>query len=174
MKHKLLPLPVGEQAPQGSAVRFWQQYSFRVRADGATLALGLLLGAAGAWLGLHPAPVRVGVDAAGYHLGVTVLTPGAAGSYSGDTAVVIKRRESQVRAAAAGALGRRRMQGICIYVAGSDSEQCIFVVGNTTFHARDQLVGGAWLRRYDNGRTTELKLADPTHPTPVPIPVGWQ
>ena len=173
MRHKLLPLPVGEAAPTGSRVRAWQQHSFRTRMDSTTLVLGLLLAATGAWLGLHPSPVTVGVDRSGYRLGDVVLSPVGAGRFSGDTAVVIEDSGGQVRAAAAGRLGLRPMQGICAYVVGADNEQCLFVVGADRFRARDEIHGGAWHRRYDDGRTVEMRLADPKHPTPVPIPVGW-
>ena len=173
MKNKLLPLPIGEEAPRGSEVRSWHQHSFRTRVDSAVLLLGLLLAAAGAWLGLHPSLVSVGVDRTGYRLGGVVLAPVAAGIYSGDTAVVIYGSDREVRAAAAGRLGIRPMQGVCVYAVGANSEQCQFVVGTERFHARDEIHGGTWHRRYDNGRTVDLWLADRTHPTPVPIPIGW-
>ena len=173
MKHKLLPLPVGEDAPVGSRVRTWHQHSFRTRLDSVILLLGLLLAASGAWLGLHPSPVTVGVDRSGYRLGGVVLARVAAGTYSGDTAVVIRSTDGQVRAAAAGRLGLHSMEGVCEYVVGAGNEKCMFVVGTVRFQARDDIQGGGWHRRYDDGRTVDVTLTDPTHPTPVPIPIGW-
>jgi hypothetical protein len=166
-------LPIGETAPRGSAVHFWQQYAFGARADLAFVLIGLGLAAAGAWLGLHPAPVTIGTDRVGYHLGTVVLSEVAPGVYGGDSAVVIREEDGQVRAAAAGKMRGEPMQGFCVHVAGTESEHCIFVVGRQSFHAVDRLDRGVWHRRYDNGRTVDIRLADSRHPTPVPIPVGW-
>ena len=169
----MLPLPVGEEAPIGSTVRSWHQHSFRTRLDSVILLLGLWLAASGAWLGLNPSPVTVGLDRSGYRVGDVVLAPVGAGTYSGDTAVVIHSSGGQVRAAAAGRLGLRPMQGICEYVVGASNEKCMFLVGTLRFNARDEIHGGDWLRRYDDGRTVVVRLTDPTNPTPLPIPVGW-
>ncbi|MDQ6747203.1 MAG: hypothetical protein M3010_03735 [Candidatus Dormibacteraeota bacterium] len=174
MRRKLLPLPIGGEAPQGSSVRFWQQYTFRARLDRAAMLLGVLLAVGGAWLGAHPAPVAVSIDRAGYHLGGIVLPPVATGRYSGDAAVAVRQDDGQLRASAAGKLRGVPMQGLCIYVVGSDTEQCIFVVGKHSFHAEDRAVGPRWHRRYDDGRTVDIRLGDAAHPTPVPLPVGWE
>lgn len=174
MKHKLLPLPIGEPAPRGSSIRFWQQYRFRFQLDSATLVAGLLLAVAGAWIGLHPSPVVVGVDDAGYHLDGTVLKRVGAESFNGGTAIVFQNSGGELRAAAAGRLGQRDMQGVCSYFAGAATEECVFVVGGFRFRAHDKIAAGAWQRRYEDGRTIELKLADPRRPIPVPVPVGWQ
>jgi hypothetical protein len=164
---------VGGDAPRGSSVRFWQQYAFRARLDTAAMVLGLLCALAGAWLGVNRSPLAVAVDNSGYHVGTTVLPPVTAGKYSGDAAVVLRHDDGQLRAAAAGRLGGAQMQGLCVYVIGSDVEQCIFVVGKRSFHAEDRVRGDAWRRRYDDGRTVDIRLADPAHPTPVPLPLGW-
>lgn len=134
------------------------------------MALALL----GAWLGLHPAKLSVSVDHAGYHLGGTVLSPTHPGTYGGDAAVAVRAVDGQLRAAAAGKLAGAPMQGLCIYVLGTDTEQCIFVVGKKSFHAEDRLHGDHWQRRYDDGRQVQIGLKDPAHPLPVPIPVAWQ
>jgi hypothetical protein len=136
------------------------------------LATGLLLAVAGAWLGLNPRPLLVSADQGAYRVGSTVLRAGPAGTYGGDTAVAIKQADGQLRAAAAGRLSGAPMQGLCVYVLGTDTEQCIFVVGKASFHAEDHLLGDHWVRRYDDGQTLEIRLADPAHPVPVPIPVG--
>lgn len=174
MTQKLLPLPVGERSPQGSGVRFWQQYGFRATVDSAMLVLALLLAAAGAWLGLNQAPLKVGLDGSGYHLGTTTLAAGDSASYNGDVAIVIRREDGQVRAAAAGRLAGQSMQGLCILVNGAGTEECIFVVDRRSFHARDRLSGDAWQRTYDDGVRVNIRLADPGHPVPVPVPVGHQ
>ncbi|MFN2465588.1 MAG: hypothetical protein ABR598_04910 [Candidatus Dormibacteria bacterium] len=174
MNRKLLPLPVGADAPAGSAVRFWQQYSFRARLDALALALGLSMAMGGAWLGTHPTTVSVSRDRAGYHLGGTLLAPVGAGRYGGDTAVVIEEAGDHVRASAAGRLRGSPMQGLCTFVRGSSTERCEFVVGGRNFRAEDRARGGAWLRRYDDGRTVEIRQGDPSNPTPVPIPIGWR
>jgi hypothetical protein len=170
---KLLPLPVGARAPQGSTIRFWHQYGFRAHTDTVLLLAGLALAGAGAWIGTRQAPITVGVDRAGYHLGATVLSAVGGGRYLGESAVVIKGTPGQVRAAAAGKLGQLDMQGTCVLVIQSRSEQCAFVVGTKHFRSVDLLRGATWERRYDNGLTVEVNLADPAHPTPVPIPLGW-
>lgn len=172
MKHKLLPLPVGERAPQGSSIRFWHQYAFRARLDSLALWMGVALAAVGAWLGTHPVPLRVGVDGSGYHIGRTTLLPADPATYNGDVAVVMRREDGQVRAAAAGKLAGKRMQGLCVMVNGSDTEQCIFVVDGHSFHAQDRLRGGAWQRTYDDGVRVDIRVADPRNPPPVPLPVG--
>ena len=172
MNRKLLPLPIGETAPQGSAVRFWQQYGFRNRIDTLLLVIGLALAATGAWLGLHQDPLRVGVDGRGYHLGETTLVAVDPAHYGGDVAVAIRREDGQVRAAAAGKLGGKRMEGICILVIDSATEQCIFVVDGRSFHAQDRLRGGTWQRTYDDGVRVDIRVTDPRDPTPVPVPVG--
>lgn len=174
MTQKLLPLPVGERSPQGSDVRFWQQYGFRTGLDRSALGLGLVLAAIGAWLGLNPAPVEVSVDRAAYHVGSTKLPAGQPGSYGGDAAVAMRESDGQLRAAAAGKLAGVPMQGLCVYVLGTDIEQCIFVVGDASFHAEDHLQGDHWRRRYDDGHEVQIRLNDPAHPTPVPIPIGWR
>jgi hypothetical protein len=173
VNRNLLPLPVGGDAPRGSSVRFWQQYSLRARLDSAAMILGLLLALGGAWLGINPAPVPVSVDRAGYHVGGTLLPPVSPGAYGGDAAVVIRAADGQLHAAAAGRFRGAPMQGLCVFVVGSDVEQCIFVVGTRSFHAEDHVRGLAWHRRYDDGRVVDIRLGDPTHPTPVPLPVGW-
>jgi hypothetical protein len=174
LNRKLLPLPVGGDAPRGSAVRFWQQYSFRARLDSAAMLLGLALAVGGAWLGINPRPVSVSVDRVGYHVGSTLLPAVSPGTYGGDAAVVIRAADGQLHAAAAGKLRGAQMQGLCVYVVGSDVEQCIFVVGKQNFHAEDRVTGRAWHRRYDNGRVVDIQLGDPAHPTPVPLPIGWE
>ena len=174
MTHKLLPLPVGGGAPKGSRVRRWDQYSFRARMDGATRALGLVLAGAGALVGLNPAPVVVLVDHSGYHLGAITLVAAGPDRFNGDSAIVIRRSASIVQASGAGQLGGQHMQGLCTYSLGSRREDCAFVVGSVRFQAVDQAGPGGWRRRYDDGRTVEIRLADPAHPTPVPVPVGWR
>ncbi|MFN2464568.1 MAG: hypothetical protein ABR573_11795 [Candidatus Dormibacteria bacterium] len=172
MKHKLLPLPLGERAPRGSDVNFWQQYTFRTRLESLMILTGLLLGGLGAWLGLHQAPLRVGLDHAGYHLGETTLTPLDPAHFGGDVAIALHQEDGQVRAAAAGRLSGAPMQGLCVMVTGSDTEQCIFVVGDRSFHATDRLRAGSWERLYDDGTRVRIKVADPRHPVPVPVPIG--
>ena len=174
MNQKLLPLPLGERSPQGSSIRSWQQYGFRARVDSVLMVVALLLASAGAWLGLNQAPLQVRLDGAGYHLGATTLSAVDATTYNGDVAVVIRREDGQVRAAAAGRLAGRPMQGLCILVEGVGTEECIFVVDRRSFHARDRLLGAAWQRTYDDGVRVDIRLTDPRHPVPVPVPIGHQ
>ena len=173
MKRKVLPIPVGAEAPQGSTIRRWQQHPFRTRLEYGVTILGLCLEAAGAWLGTHSAPLEVGVDGSGYHAGSTVLKAAGPGVYTGDSAVIVRSIDSRVLAVAVGRIGVESMQGRCTYVISANAEDCDFAVGKDHFHAHDTLSGGSWQRRYDNGRTLELKLVDPSRPSPVPIPLAW-
>jgi len=172
MTSKLLPVPLGDFAPQGSTVRWWHQYAFRRGLDNVMYGAGLLLAIAGAWLGLTRSPVAVSVDRAGYHVGGAVMTTVAPGVFAGDAAVVIHRDGDVVRAGASGKYGADALQGVCIMVVGSGREECIFVVGHESITADDRLRGGAWHRRYMDGVTVEIRVPNPGNPTPVPLPVG--
>jgi hypothetical protein len=174
MRPKVLPLPVGAHAPLGSAVRFWQQHGFRDRVDSAALIAGVALAAAGAWLGAHPAALRVAVDGGGYHLGSITLASMGAERYDGEMAIVIRRADGQVRAGAAGKIHGLEMNGLCVVAPGASTERCVFVVGRRKLQAMDRLIGGTWERTYDDGTRVQIQLADPGHPVPVPVPVGEQ
>ncbi|GAC1328972.1 MAG: hypothetical protein NVSMB17_04890 [Candidatus Dormibacteria bacterium] len=172
MTHKLLPLPLGGHAPRGSSVRFWHQYKFRYRLESLALLCGLALAAAGAWMGLHPEPIRVRVDVRGYHVGKTVIAAVDGARYNGDVAIAIRREDGQVRAAAAGLLAGREMQGLCVMASGAGAEECIFIVDRRSFQAHDSLGHSGWNRRYDDGTEVEIELADLANPVPVPLPLG--
>jgi hypothetical protein len=114
------------------------------------------------------------VDRAGYHLGTTILDAAGPGSFTGDSAVVIKTATGQTRASAAGKLGLETMEGVCVVAGDHLSERCDFVVAGQRFHALDALTLKGWRRHYDNGVNLEIGLLDPSRPTPVPVPVGWR
>ena len=153
-------------------MRFWQQYGFRRRRDSVIYLLGIALALLGAWLGITRAPVSVKLDGGGYHVAGQILRTVSVGEYQGDAALVIRKGGGTVRAASTGNYGGEPMRGICILVAGTGQEQCIFVIGKQSFTAEDHLDGGVWHRRYSDGLVIDIHIDHPSDPTPVPFPVG--
>jgi hypothetical protein len=87
-------------------------------------------------------------------------------------AVVIRREDGQTRAAAAGKMAGREVQGLCILVTGTGTEHCIFVVDRRSFDAEDRFRNGIWHRTYGDGARVDIRAVDPRNPAPVPIPIG--
>lgn len=172
MSRKLLPLPLGDHAPRGSAVRFWHQYRFRHRLESLATVGGLVLAAAGAGLGLPSERLAVHVDSSGYHLGGTLLARVAEGRYAGNLALATRREGSHTFGAAAGVLAGKPLQGRCVVLPGSNAEDCEFVLDRRHFLAHDVRGRRGWQRRYDDGTKVDIDLGDPANPVPVPVPLG--
>ena len=136
------------------------------------LLAGLVAMAAGALLASSPSPVAAGVTANGYQVGNLVLPAQAPGVYSGGAVVIISTPSRGITLSAAdGSLGSTAFSGFC--TTTRTSEKCSFVLGHTTYGARDRLVqrGGMeeWLRTYSDGVRTAIPTLGGAAPVPLPL-----
>jgi len=160
-----LPLPVGGPHPIRQPLPAPRS---RPRLGGVSTFVGLLAAAVGALLGATPPTVTVAMDAVAYRVGDVTLPARGAGVYAGPEGAVIIRGPV---AAASTRLHGLRALGSCRLTADAGFERCTFELDGRRLTADDRLGGGAWDRRYDDGRTVRIALSG-GRPVPVPIPLG--
>lgn len=132
--------------------------------------LGLLLAAAGVYLGTLTPRVQVSVTPAAYSIDGVTLPARGSGVYQGRDGVVVLRDQGGALSGAASATTAgepmlARCQGV---TAGQ--ERCTFRLGSRTLHAVDTWRSGSWSRAYDDGRRVILTVRQ-GRPVPVPVPV---
>lgn len=127
----------------------------------ATLA-GVLLAAAPS--------TSVALTATTYRIGDTTLRASAAGSYTGNAALVIAPAGAGVERAAADTMVAGRPEtGVCFLIAAQAQERCIFVIASTSVSAVDTWTSAGWSRRYEDGQQLIIPA---TALVPVPFAVG--
>ena len=145
----------------------------RVRLHVVLMLAGVAAAAAGAYVSAEPGPVTVRASAAAYEIGGARLDAVAPGVYegSGGAAVVLVRTAGVTRAGASATVDGARTTGSCTLLDGARTETCRFTVDGRPLAAADTWTGGAWHRRYDDGRTADIAVTGGA-PVPVPLPVG--
>ena len=170
MSEQRLPLPVGSSHPVRRAGRLFRGEGEQGRR--LLALLGMAAAAVGALLTLLPAPVAAGLDGEGYHVGDATIERRGEGVYAGPAgAVVIASDGRGTRAGASTYIDGEHVVGSCQMTPEARAERCTFTVGRRTLRAEDRLSGGAWERRYDDGRTARIDLVG-GRPVPVPFPLG--
>ncbi|MDQ6772977.1 MAG: hypothetical protein M3024_08315, partial [Candidatus Dormibacteraeota bacterium] len=132
---------------------------------------GVVAALLGVWLAQSPRAPVVGLDAAGYHLGSTLLPPLGGGVYAtAEAAVVIRGTAATERAAASTRLDGRPMTGVCT-ATDAGGERCEFRLGGRQLASTDRLQNGAWERRYDDGARLHIDLVG-GRAAPLPFALG--
>jgi len=134
--------------------------------------LGLAAAVTGAVLATMTPTVDVALDAGSYRVGNVTLPARGGGVYaSASGAVVIAEGGDGLRASGSTRLHGVRMVGFCRLTTDQRSERCSFELGGRSVTAIDQLDGGGWNRRYQDGQRLRIQL-DGGRPVPVPIALG--
>lgn len=119
-----------------------------------------------------PQPVQVDLTAAGYVIAGHRLPATSPGVYEGSgAALVILEGGGRTRAAASTSLNGEHMTGRCTRVDGARTESCQFRLGSRRLEAIDMATSAGWHRRYDDGRTVEIRTSG-ARAVPVPFAVG--
>jgi hypothetical protein len=146
---------------------------------------GLLMGGLGVTLSLRGGDVAVFGDAAGLHVGSSLLplqplrsTP-TERVYSGDAAMVLSSiSDDHVDASAVTTVSGTRSAGFCeMHQSGqAASEVCRFTVGGASFTSRDtyRANDGVWFRRYSDGRSVQIVVPPNVRLIPIPFPIEHQ
>jgi hypothetical protein len=145
----------------------------RVRLHVVLMLAGVAAAVAGAVVSTEPGPVTVRVSPSAYEIGGTRLDATAPGVFqgSGGAAVVLVRSGDVTRAGASASLGGAHTTGRCTLADGARTETCAFTLDGRPLDAVDTWTGGGWHRRYDDGRTVDIRVTG-GQPVPVPLPVG--
>ncbi|MHB8509210.1 MAG: hypothetical protein ACYDGR_11270 [Candidatus Dormibacteria bacterium] len=170
-RYRRLPVMLGRKRMNPGERKVWTPRSAAARwHEWATLA-GLALAAGGAFLGLQPAPVPVGLDASGYRIGDSLMTPAGPGLYAGGGAVAISHSGGKLHAAGSTTTNGVKTIGICTMDDLGLTESCTFTAGGTSFSATDRKAEQSWIRRYSDGKGATIQLVSGAS-VPVPFAVG--
>lgn len=132
--------------------------------------LGVLLAAAGVYLGTLSPRVQVSVTSSAYTVGGITLAARGGGVYRGSAGVVVLRDQGQTLSGAASATtAGAPMTARCVGVTAG-TERCTFQIGSRSLHALDTWRAGSWSRVYDDGKRVTLPVRQ-GRPVPVPVPV---
>lgn len=170
-KHRRLPVMLGRARMNPGERDVWTPRSAAARWPDWVSVGGLALAVAGAVLALQSAAVPVGLDAAGYRVGDSLLTPAGPGIYAGGGAIAIVHRGGGVHAAGSSSLGGAKVIGVCDMEDSGLVETCEFTIGKAKLTAVDHKAEQSWSRRYSDGRTATIALVS-GRSVPVPFPVG--
>jgi hypothetical protein len=145
----------------------------RVRLYAVLTCLGVVAAAAGAVVSTLPGPVPVRATASTYEIGGSRLTATGPGVYRGPggAALVVEERPGETRAGASAGLDGSHMTGNCVLLTRARVESCHFTLNGAALSAVDTWTGRGWHRRYGDGRTVDIAVAD-GRPVPVPFAVG--